>query len=114
MLAMSGADGVMIGRGAYGRPWFPGHLARFAATGVMPAARNGEALLALIEDHYAAMLSHYGERIGLRAARKHLGWYLDQVASPVEVRTAAMTGTDPGVVMDAVAAAFAAAQRRAA
>jgi tRNA-dihydrouridine synthase B len=114
MLEMSGADGVMVGRGAYGRPWFPGHLARFAATGVMPAAPDGEALLALIEDHYAAMLAHYGERIGLRAARKHLGWYLEQVALPVEVRTAVMTGTDPRVVMEVVAAAFAAEQRRAA
>ncbi len=70
MLALSGANGVMVGRGAYGRPWLPGHLATFAATGVMPAAPEGEALHGLIRRHYEAILAHYGDRTGVKVARE--------------------------------------------
>src|SRR5581483_4498890 len=60
MLRASGADGIMIGRGAYGRPWFPGEVAAFAATGERRGCPHGAALVALIQRHYEAMLSHYG------------------------------------------------------
>lgn len=80
MLAASGADGLMIGRGAYGRPWLPGHLATFAATGVMPEPPAGAALHNLVREHYLAGLDHYGPILGIRTARKHLAWYLDHAS----------------------------------
>ena len=76
-LAASGATGVMIGRGAYGAPWLPGQIASYLATGV----DRGAPLLAEQADiacwHIEAMLSHYGKSLGLRNARKHIGWYLE-------------------------------------
>lgn len=74
-LAASGADGVMIGRGTCGRPWFLGQVAHFLGAGTrLPApslARQKRIMLA----HFRAMLSHYGTTTGVRMARKHLGWY---------------------------------------
>jgi nifR3 family TIM-barrel protein len=99
MLAASGADGVMIGRGAYGRPWFPGFVATCAATGAMPLRPAGVDLFALVAGHYEAMLAHYGNRVGLKAARKHLGWYLDRAAAPSAIRQAILMATEPGAVL---------------
>ena len=107
MLALSGADGVMIGRGAYGRPWLPGHIATYAATGAMPEPPAGAALFELVARHYEAMLAHYGERVGLKAARKHLGWYLDHAGAPPELRQAVFTATSPREVLRLIAAALA-------
>ncbi len=78
MLTLSGADGVMIGRGAYGRPWFPGDLAAFVTTGRVPAARSREVLLDTMLRHYEGLLDLYGPIFGVRVARKHLGWYCDR------------------------------------
>jgi tRNA-dihydrouridine synthase B len=79
-LTNSGADAVMVGRGAQGRPWFPGDLAHYFATGEKrgaPAlAEQHELIIALYEE----MLAHHGARIGVRHARKHLGWALDAAA----------------------------------
>lgn len=75
----SKADAVMIGRGAYGRPWQPGVLARALGEdgGAVPDFKErGE----LICRHYEDMLSHYGREMGVRCARKHLGWYLETAA----------------------------------
>jgi len=82
-LEASGADAVMIGRGAQGRPWFPGQIARFLATGVREAPPPLSEQLALIATLYEEMLAHHGLRIGLRHARKHLGWALDAAAVTV-------------------------------
>jgi tRNA-dihydrouridine synthase B len=114
MLELSGADGVMIGRGAYGRPWLPGHLALFASTGTMPAEPSGEALLALVVEHYEAMLAHCGERVGVKVARKHLGWYLERAGASVSLRQKALTAVDPGAVIDVLQAALGEDVRRAA
>jgi tRNA-dihydrouridine synthase B len=114
MLALSGADGVMIGRGAYVRPWLPGHLAVYAATGVMPAAPSDSELLCLILRHYEALLTHYGPWVGIKAARKHLGWYLADRVLPPSLRQALMTGTDAGQVMRLLETVFATAERQAA
>jgi tRNA-dihydrouridine synthase B len=80
-LARSGADGVMVGRGAQGRPWFPGQLARYLAGGrrevAPPLAAQRDIIVAL----YDEMLCHHGERIGLKHARKHIGWALDTAAA---------------------------------
>lgn len=80
-LAQSGADAVMIGRGAQGRPWFPGQVARYLA------GRRGEGApmvadqLALTLRLYEENLAHHGARIGAKQARKHLGWALDEAAA---------------------------------
>jgi tRNA-dihydrouridine synthase B len=80
-LAASGADAVMVGRAAQGRPWFPGQLARHLATGEREAAPPLSTQFALINALYEEMLAHHGLRIGLRHARKHLGWALDAAAA---------------------------------
>jgi tRNA-dihydrouridine synthase B len=114
VLALSGADAVMVGRAAYGRPWLPGHLAVYAATGAMPAAPSGSELLNLTLGHYAALLAHYGPWVGVKAARKHLGWYLADRVLPPSLRQALMTSTDAGRVMRLLETAFATAERQAA
>lgn len=102
MLELSGADGVMIGRGAYGRPWIIGAVADHLAGREIQAPPSGAELADLVVEHHAAMLSHYGLEIGLRAARKHLGWYIDgleEAAKPSSAhRKALMTGNDPEAV----------------
>jgi nifR3 family TIM-barrel protein len=79
-LARSGADAVMVGRGANGRPWFPGDLAHYLATGEKRVDPPLEAQFAIIAALYEEMLAHHGARIGVRHARKHLGWALDVAA----------------------------------
>ncbi len=77
-LQVAGADGVMIGRGAYGRPWFAGNVAHFLKSGKMPVEPDHSAQWNVIRKHYSGMLEHYGHDKGVRCARKHLGWYLDR------------------------------------
>jgi nifR3 family TIM-barrel protein len=78
MLNLSGADGVMIGRGAYGRPWFPGALAEFARTGRRPPELDRETLIERMLRHYEGIIDLYGPIFGVRVARKHIGWYCDR------------------------------------
>jgi nifR3 family TIM-barrel protein len=80
-LAHSGADAVMIGRGAEGRPWFPGQVARYLAGGPLEGQPKLSEQLELIRALYDEMLSHHGERIGVKHARKHLGWALGAAAA---------------------------------
>ena len=75
-LAVSGADGVMIGRGAYGQPWLPGRAARFLAAGIDPGEPDGGQRAGIIGSHLESMLQHYGYELGLRNMRKHLGHYV--------------------------------------
>jgi nifR3 family TIM-barrel protein len=113
-LAASRADAVMIGRGAHGRPWFPGQLARYLATGEREAPPPLSHQLALATTLYDDMLGHYGTHIGTRCARKHLGWALDAAAAitgvPADLLKAArgrvLTATDPAVVLQRLADAF--------
>jgi len=74
-LDLSGADGVMIGRGAYGRPWLLGQTMHYLATGEQLPDPSIEEQYHLIVEHYHAMLDHYGEITGVNMARKHIGWY---------------------------------------
>ena len=74
-LAQSGADGVMIGRGAYGRPWLLGQVMHWLRTGQKLADPTLDAQFALVLEHYQAMLEHYGSDTGVKMARKHLAWY---------------------------------------
>ncbi|WP_336799852.1 tRNA dihydrouridine synthase DusB [Kaistia sp. MMO-174] len=98
MLSQSGADGVMVGRGSYGRPWLPGHLASFAATGVMPEAPRGDALIELVVSHFEEMIALYGPILGVRNARKHLSWTFEALGSDViepSARLAILTEHQP-------------------
>ena len=80
-LNASGADAIMVGRAAQGRPWLPGQFAQFLATGAQVTPPPLSTQLALITALYEEMLEHHGLRIGLRHARKHLGWALDAAAA---------------------------------
>lgn len=86
-LVASGADAIMVGRGAQGRPWLPGQLAREFATGRPEAPPPLTSQLGLITALYEEMLAHHGLRIGLKHARKHLGWALDAAAATVRAPT---------------------------
>ena len=122
-LAASGADAVMIGRGAQGRPWLPGQIARALDAGAHESAPPLDEQRTLIQELYDAMLLHHG-MIGLRHARKHLGWALDVAAetagAPAALakahRQRVLPLDDPRAVHRALAEAFDAfaAQERAA
>ena len=86
-LAASGADAVMIGRAAQGRPWFPGQVARYLATGKRERTPPLAEQLTLIDTLYDEMLAHHGLTIGRRHARKHLAWALDSAAASAGVST---------------------------
>lgn len=72
---LSGADGVMIGRGTYGRPWFPAQVCHYLKTGEKKAAPSLTQQKAIVLEHYEDMLRHYGMQQGMMIARKHIGWY---------------------------------------
>jgi nifR3 family TIM-barrel protein len=77
-LMLSGADGIMVGRGACGAPWMPGRIADALATGVDPGDPAPAMARDILIEHYEAMLSHYGRGLGIRNARKHLVWALER------------------------------------
>ncbi|MEM8744185.1 MAG: tRNA dihydrouridine synthase DusB [Pseudomonadota bacterium] len=80
-MTRSGADGVMIGRGCYGRPWFPGAaVAALKAGTPTTEPLPPEAERDIVLEHYEAMLAHYGREFGARNARKHLGWHVERRA----------------------------------
>ena len=79
VLEATGAAGVMIGRGAQGQPWLPGQVRAALAGEAVPPAPGPQERLAVIEEHIHALHEQYGERQGVRIARKHLGWYLQRM-----------------------------------
>jgi tRNA-dihydrouridine synthase B len=100
ILDRSGADGVMIGRGAYGRPWFPGQAAHFLQTGERLAEPDVAARLAVLMAHVEDMLDHYGAQAGLPIARKHIAWYSKGLPGSAEFRSQLMRLGDPKAVRD--------------
>ncbi len=82
-LAASGADAVMIGRGVYGRPWAAAQIERGLA-GDVPDEPGPELRLALVLEHFREALAFYGDRLGVRIFRKHLGWYVEKAPWPVD------------------------------
>jgi tRNA-dihydrouridine synthase B len=95
LLSQSGADGVMIGRGAFGRPWFPDQVDHFLKTGGRRPDPPLAAQLATVIEHYDAMLDHYGTFTGVRVARKHLGWYSKGLHGSAEFRARVYKCTEP-------------------
>ncbi|WP_147115294.1 tRNA-dihydrouridine synthase, partial [Tateyamaria sp. syn59] len=92
-LDLSGADAVMVGRGAQGRPWQPALIAAALTRQAAPEIPQGAAFLDMVSGHYEAMLSFYGAELGGRVARKHLGWYMDEAATPDALRREVLTAT---------------------
>jgi tRNA-dihydrouridine synthase B len=97
-LAKSGADGLMIGRGAYGRPWFVAQVIRYLGTGDRLPDPPLEEQRQIVLAHYEAMLTHYGTALGSRVARKHLGWYSKGLPGSAEFRAAVNRMEDVGAV----------------
>ncbi len=105
-LEKSGANGVMIGRGAQGRPW---QLARVAADlhgTSAPKIPHGDAFTDMVCGHYDAMLGFYGSALGNKVARKHLGWYMDEARTSPDLRRAILTEKDPTTVLRLLPAAL--------
>ncbi|WP_170477781.1 tRNA dihydrouridine synthase DusB [Ruegeria arenilitoris] len=98
-LSLSGADGVMIGRGAQGRPWLLAQVCNELFGAPEPYIPSGIELVEMVQEHYLAMLTFYGTELGLRVARKHLGWYMDEVATPAGLRRAVLTSRDEKEVL---------------
>src|SRR5215467_4462200 len=113
-LATSGADAVMIGRGAEGRPWLPGQVATYLACGRCTEEPTLAIQFTLITALYDDMLSHHGIAVGRRHARKHLGWGLDAAAAsaraPADLlkayRQRVLTAEQPGLVHRHLAEAY--------
>ena len=111
---MSGADAVMIGRGAQGQPWLPGQIGRRLDGGAVEAAPTLALQLDYVRMLYDEVCRHYGLRIGLRHARKHLGWALETAAHCGRVpadklkswRQKILTSDDPHRVHQALGEAF--------
>jgi tRNA-dihydrouridine synthase B len=113
-IAASGADAVMIGRGAQGRPWLPGQIGRRLAGGRPERAPPLPTQFAIVSKLYDDMLSHHGGAIGRRHARKHLGWALDAAAEAAGAsesllkahRERVLTADEPALVHRHLAAAY--------
>ncbi len=102
-LHRSGADGVMVGRGCYGRPWLVGQIAAFLRTGRAAAEPPLARQKVLMLGHYHAMLSHFGVEAGLRLARKHLAWYSRGLHGSAEFRAAVTRLTEVAAVEQLIA-----------
>ncbi|WP_135505572.1 tRNA dihydrouridine synthase DusB [Roseovarius aestuariivivens] len=113
-LAQSRADGVMIGRGAQGRPWILAEVAAALFDGASPAVPAGADFTRMVQDHYEDMLRFYGAELGLRVSRKHLGWYMDEAGTPMSLRKRVLTAGTPGEVLALLPEALGAGERRAA
>lgn len=108
-LSQSGADGVMVGRGCYGRPWFPAQVAHFLKTGERLADPDLGAVHATVREHFEDILVHYGTDQGLRIARKHIGWYSQGLPDSAGFRQSVNNGGDVRGVTAAIDAFFSAA-----
>ena len=98
-LAQSGADGVMIGRGAYGKPWLLGQAIDWLVNHRHRADPDLVEQYAVIVEHYHAMLNLYGNEVGVNMARKHLGWYTKGLTGSAELRNAVNQIADPARVL---------------
>lgn len=99
-LDQSGADGVMVGRGAQGQPWVLAQIAHDLYGTPAPKVPAKEAFVAMVQDHYRAMIDFYGPVLGNRVARKHLGWYMDTAGTAAAARKSMLTERDPARVLD--------------
>jgi len=107
MMSQSGADGALIGRGSYGRPWFPNQVRHYLETGARLADPPLVDQHRTVLEHYDAILEHYGIQAGVRIARKHLGWYSKGLVGSAEYRSEINLLTDPAMVRARINAFYA-------
>ena len=105
-LAQSGADGVMVGRGAQGAPWRLAEIAAALFGAPAPAIPVGPDRARMVLGHYDEILDFYGAALGVRIARKHLGWYMDEAGADPALRGRMMTAGDADAVRDLIGRAF--------
>jgi tRNA-dihydrouridine synthase B len=111
-LEESGADGIMIGRGTYGRPWFIAQVMHYLRTGeILPEPSLAEQMQIVLE-HYEAILAHYGIDAGLKIARKHVAWYSKGLPGSADYRNAIMTTESPDVMKQHIAGFYKASMDR--
>jgi tRNA-dihydrouridine synthase B len=101
-LSESNADGVMIGRGAYGKPWLINQIANYLTTKVANAEPEPEVKLATLLEHYEDILSYYGSTTGMMMARKHISWYSAGIHGSAEFRSQINRTTDPTQVTELI------------
>jgi len=101
-LAQSTADGVMVGRGVQGRPWQLALIAHEVYGTTRPVIPRGPDFAGMVCGHYESMMEFYGTTLGNRVARKHLGWYMDEIAAPIGLRKRVLTERDPTAVLELV------------
>ena len=99
-LEQSGADGVMIGRGAYGKPWLLGQFMHWFKTGERLPDPDIATQYAILNEHYRDMMKLYGEDVGVKVARKHVGWYTKGLTGSAEFRNRANSESNPRVVLE--------------
>ncbi|WP_166415604.1 tRNA dihydrouridine synthase DusB [Cochlodiniinecator piscidefendens] len=98
-LTLSGADGIMIGRGAQGAPWKLAEVAADLYGGAKPNIPRSHEFVSMVSDHYEEMLKFYGSELGAKTARKHLGWYMDHAKTEPTLRKAVLTERSPEQVL---------------
>ena len=105
-LEQSGADGLMIGRGAYGKPWLLAQIMHWWRTGDVLASPSYDEQFHVVLEHYRDMLDLYGEQVGVKIARKHLGWYTKGMHGSAEFRNKVNFIEEPAVVIDQITRFF--------
>ncbi len=101
-LNQSGADGIMIGRGAYGKPWLLGQVMNWFATQNRLSDPDLTTQYSILDEHYRDMLVLYGEDVGVKVARKHIGWYTKGLPGSAEFRNKANKETDAQIVLQMI------------
>lgn len=101
-LHLSGSDGVMIGRGVYGKPWFINQAAHFLKNGKILDEPSPKAKLKIILKHYDDIIDHYGEYTGVRMGRKHISWYSAGIQGSASFRNEMNTTTSPTRVKELI------------
>jgi nifR3 family TIM-barrel protein len=113
-LRCSGAAGVLVGRGIQGQPWLLAQIGAALWGGAAPEVPLGGDFIAMVSRHYEEMLSFYGEELGSRVARKHLGWYMDHTGTEPGLRKRVLTEKAPAQVLRLLPEALTPADRMAA
>ena len=101
-LSKSNADGVMIGRGAYGKPWIINQMSHYLKTGDKLPDPSLETQMEIVLSHFDDMLDHYDEIGAVRIFRKHIGWYSSGLRGSAEFRNSACRMTDPNLIRDSI------------